>query len=60
MSPTSGSPDRSIPTLTAEEEAGRLAALESLDLLDTPQEEGFDRIVRLISRSSTCRSPWFR
>ncbi|MBP1860972.1 sensor domain-containing diguanylate cyclase [Rhizobium herbae] len=29
-------------------ETDRLAALERLDLLDTPRDEGFDRIVRLI------------
>ena len=29
-------------------EADRLAALEQLDLLDTPQEESFDRVTRLI------------
>lgn len=28
----------------------RLAALEQLDLLDTPRDEGFDRIVRLIKQ----------
>jgi GAF domain-containing protein len=29
-------------------EKDRLAALEQLDLLDTPRDEGFERIVRLI------------
>lgn len=32
----------------AQREAGRLAALERFDLLDTPRDEGFDRVVRLI------------
>lgn len=32
----------------AQREAERLAALESLDLLDTPRDEGLDRVVRLI------------
>jgi diguanylate cyclase (GGDEF)-like protein len=31
-----------------EREAQRLAALEAFDMLDTPRDEGFDRIVRLI------------
>lgn len=34
-------------------EAERLAALESLDMLDTPQDEGFDRFVRLIQEIFT-------
>ncbi|HEV7253397.1 MAG TPA: sensor domain-containing diguanylate cyclase [Mesorhizobium sp.] len=38
------------PVLAAELiEQERLAALEALDLLDTPREEGFDRISRLIT-----------
>ncbi len=32
----------------AQREAARLAALERFDLLDTPRDEGFDRVVRLI------------
>ncbi|MBW6422219.1 sensor domain-containing diguanylate cyclase [Rhizobium sp. XQZ8] len=34
-------------------EAERLAALESLDMLDTPQDEGFERFVRLIQEIFT-------
>ncbi|MBB4278907.1 sensor domain-containing diguanylate cyclase [Rhizobium mongolense] len=32
----------------AQREAARLAALQRFDLLDTPRDEGFDRVVRLI------------
>ncbi|MDE1996305.1 MAG: sensor domain-containing diguanylate cyclase [Rhizobiaceae bacterium] len=38
---------------TKRREAERLAALEQLDLLDTPRDEGFDRIVRLIKQIFT-------
>jgi len=34
-------------------EAERLAALENLDMLDTPRDEGFDRFVRLIQEIFT-------
>lgn len=37
----------------AQRERDRLAALENLDLLDSPREEGFDRIVRLIKEVFT-------
>jgi diguanylate cyclase (GGDEF)-like protein len=36
------------PALTMQREADRLAALQELDMLDSPRDEGFDRIVRLI------------
>lgn len=35
---------------TVQREKERLAALESLDLLNSPRDEGFDRIVRLIQQ----------
>jgi diguanylate cyclase (GGDEF)-like protein len=38
------------PAIPPETEAARLAALEQLDILDTPREEGFDRITRMIRR----------
>lgn len=34
----------------AEREMSRLAALERLDILDTPKDEGFERIVRLVKQ----------
>lgn len=37
------------PTITPDEK-GRLAALRSLELLDTPTEERFDRITRIAQR----------
>lgn len=39
-----------IPAPTPENEAGRIAALYSLLLLDTPREERFDRIVEFAAR----------
>ncbi|OCJ05061.1 diguanylate cyclase [Rhizobium sp. AC44/96] len=38
---------------TKKREMERLAALEQLDLLDTPRDDGFDRIVRLIKEIFT-------
>ena len=35
-------------TELVQRERERLAALENLDLLDSPRDEGFERIVRLI------------
>ena len=37
-----------VPSLTSIQEVDRLSALDQLQLLDTPREESFDRIVRLI------------
>jgi GGDEF domain-containing protein len=42
--------DLRLPSLGQEREAERLKALESLDVLDTPAEEAFDRITRLTKR----------
>ena len=47
---------RAFGTSTADakrRETERLAALQQLDLLDTPRDEGFDRIVRLIKEVFT-------
>lgn len=38
------------PAMTMQREADRLAALQELDMLDSPRDEGFDRIVRLIQQ----------
>jgi diguanylate cyclase (GGDEF)-like protein len=40
-------------SLEAQRETARLAALERLDILDSPKDEGFDRIVRLIKEIFT-------
>ncbi|TDK39457.1 sensor domain-containing diguanylate cyclase [Rhizobium deserti] len=40
-------------SLEAQRETARLAALERLDILDSPKDEGFERIVRLIKEIFT-------
>ena len=51
---------RWVPAPLPADEEQRLAALHALGLLDTPAEERFDRLTRVLRRCSTCRSRWSR